>query len=103
MVRAVAFLRVATWRLTGGRVATGSAMASLRESSVESFASACSAVTGDDGGETVHDKEPVKVSCDNSMPPSWHRGGGDGAGRFGIYQGNWGGRRRVAQLPEIAN
>ena len=78
-------------------------MARLRESSVQSVASSSSAMTGDDDGEEVHDKVPVKISCDSTMPPSGHRGGGDGGGRFGIYQGNWGGNRREGLLPEINN
>ena len=77
------------------------AMARLRESSAGSF-STCSAMTGDDGGESTHDEVPVRVPCAPEAT-SAHRGGGDGAGRFGIYQGNWGGRRRAAELHEIAN
>ena len=87
--------------VTGGHAAAGLAMARLRESSAGSF-STCSAMTGDDGGESTHDEVPVRVPCAPEAT-SAHRGGGDGAGRFGIYQGNWGGRRRAAQLHEITN
>jgi hypothetical protein len=71
-------------------------MACGREPSVGS----CSAATGDDNAEPQHSWVPVveRTSC---APVG--RGGGDGAGRFGIYQGNWGGNRRQAALPEMTN
>ena len=82
-------------------MAAGLAMARHREPSTGSLGS-CSAVTGDDDGEPQHNWVPVVVSG-ASDAPSLHRGGGDGAGRFGIYQGNWGGRRKASELPEMTN
>ncbi len=79
------------------------AMARLRESSAGSFGS-CSAVTGDDAGEPQHNWVPVVVSGASNAPSVYRGGGGGaGAGRFGIYQGNWGDRRRAAELPEVIN
>ncbi len=86
--------------VTGGLVAAGLTMARHRELSTGSLGS-CSATSGDDDGEPQHNHVPVMVSVASFAPVG--RGGGDGAGRFGIYQGNWGGRRRFAQLPEMAN
>ena len=68
----------------------------------EPFAFTCSAVTGDDDSEPQHNMEHV-VTSGASVAPVDDRGGGDGSGRFGIYQGSWGGRRRIAELPEMIN
>ncbi len=79
-------------------------MARRREPSTGSL----SAVTGDDHGEPQQDFDLHVVASGASVAPDDRGGGGGddrggGAGRFGIYQGNWGGSRRKAELPEMTN
>jgi hypothetical protein len=75
-------------------MAAGLAMSRCREPSTGSLGSA-SAFSGDGPDEEQHIYgSAVAVREDD-------RGGG--SGRFGIYQGNWGGNRRKAELPEMTN
>ncbi len=73
-------------------------MARCREPSTGSLGSR-SAFSGDDIDVEQHDGVPVVVLGASVAPDD--RGGG--AGRFGIYQGNWGGFRRKAGFPEMTN
>ena len=70
-------------------------------------------VSGDDAGPGVDDFAPATLTVEPSLrpPPSDgpDRGGGTGSGTaggalsggaLGIYQGNWGGRRAVAEHSE---
>ena len=62
----------------------------------EPSAGSCSAVSGDDGGASVHSLRWHVVGTGAAVGPDGGGGGDDrggGAGSFGIYQGNWGGRR----------
>jgi hypothetical protein len=61
-------------------------------------AGSCSAISGDDDGIPVHMFNHVRMMNLTVAPPS-----GGGEGRFGIYQGNWGGHRRDPALLEMAN
>ena len=75
-------------------------MARCREPSTGSLGSR-SAFSGDDIDTEQHNGEHV-VEVGASVAPD-DRGGGGGGGRFGIYQGNWGGNRRKVELPERTN
>jgi hypothetical protein len=58
-------------------------------------------MTGDDDGEAVHMFDHIKMM--NSDVAPLFGAGGYGYGRFGIYQGNWGGYRKDQTLLEMTN
>lgn len=64
-----------------------------REASVAS----ASSVSGDDAGAEQHDVKPQVVAGPSYVPQGGDRGGGGHVpwhGTFGVYNGNWGGRRK---------
>ena len=77
-------------------------MARHRDVSVGS-ARSCSVMTGDDDGLPVHDRRPAMTMNLAVAPPVGEVPSGGGDGRFGIYQGNWGGYRRDPALLEMTN
>jgi hypothetical protein len=66
-----------------------------------SVASSCSVMTGDEDGAKVHNFDRIKM-MNLDVAPLFGAGGG-GCGRFGIYQGNWGGYRKDQGLLEMTN
>jgi hypothetical protein len=58
-------------------------------------------MTGDDDGSKVHNFDRIKM-MNLDVAPLFGAGGG-GCGRFGIYQGNWGGYRKDQGLLEMTN
>ena len=68
-----------------------------REASVAS----ASSVSGDDAGPDQHHVQPHVVSGPSHVAPGGDRGGGGNApwhGTFGVYNRNWGGRRKLEWL-----
>ena len=60
-------------------------------------------MTGDFEGEEVHDTERMQMMNLAVAPFVGEVPSGGGGGRFGIYQGNWGGYRKDPSLLEMAN
>ena len=75
--------------------ASGIAAMARREASVAS----ASSVSGDDAGAEHHHVRPLVVSGPKNAPDGDRGGGGIAQwhwyfGTFGVYNGNWGGRRK---------
>ena len=68
-----------------------------------SVASSCSVMTGDEDGAKVHNFDRIKMMNLDVAPPVGEVLSGGGDGRFGIYQGNWGGYRKDQALLEMTN